>query len=318
MDNINIPFFGDIPKEGKGHVKHIDFETHTTKDNKVVSIMKGGDGLFYVTLPNARAFYQLLPAKIKAPIKAVLMDMDGSSTDTEKLVLEAIRKMMSEVLNKDFQFKKEDMQHVMGDATSTHIQYLIQEYGLDKKRAREYEDIYYEHYHKTLYDVRDGKAKGLIEPRPGLKQFLLHLKEHGIQVGLVTSSLQEELEIVMDEVFRVMGMKEDFRDFYDGIISAGIQGKKGRIGTLGELCLKPHPWLYKEMGQRIIGIPLEQRNQCVVIEDSTAGIAAGRLAGYPVIWVPHGDSKSHDNSLATHLAPDGLPQILEKKFFIKP
>jgi beta-phosphoglucomutase len=288
---------------------------YVTKDNKVIIYKEDNILLAKINNPNSMCIYPFMTAIIKKPIKAVMMDMDGSSTDTEKLVLIAQRKMMAEALCMDaFEFKAKDMQHIMGDSTSNHINYLIREYKLSPDKARDYEKTYYRHYHQSLYDIKEGKIQGLVQPMPHLKEFLLYLKENNIKVGLVTSSLQDEMEIVMDEVFRVMEMGVDFRNFYDGIISAGIQGQKGKIGTLGELCLKPHPWLYRDMGQRLLGMNLDEREHCVVIEDSTAGLVSGRLAGYPVIWVPHGDSESHDSWFATHQAKKGLAEVMENSF----
>ncbi|MCF7861972.1 HAD family phosphatase [Candidatus Woesearchaeota archaeon] len=292
--------------------------TYVTKDNKVIVYKDNTGSYAHINNPNAKCTYPLLNSTIQKPVKAVMMDMDGSSTDTEKLVLVALRKMMAEAVGvANFDFKPEDMQHIMGDSTSNHISYLIKEYDLDPKKARNYENTYYKNYHCSLHEIRDGKAPGLVQPMPHLKEFLLYLKKNDTKIGLVTSSLQDEMEIVMDEVFRVMDMGCNFRDFYDGIISAGIQGRKGKIGTLGELCLKPHPWLYSDMGQRLLGMSKDERENCVVIEDSTAGIVAGRLAGYPVIWVPHGDNESHDAWFATHKAMGGLSEIIKYDFWAK-
>jgi beta-phosphoglucomutase-like phosphatase (HAD superfamily) len=78
-------------------------------------------------------------------------------------------------------------------------------------------------------------------------------------------------------------------DFYDAIISAGYPLKKGKVGTLGELCPKPHPWLYAETCQVGLGIPFEQRNTVIGIEDSGAGVCSVRLAGYTTIGVSGGN-----------------------------
>ena len=81
----------------------------------------------------------------------------------------------------------------------------------------------------------------------------------------------------------------DPKEFYDCIITAGFPLQKGSVGTLGELSPKPHPWLYAEAGCVGLGIPFEERNQVIGIEDSGAGICSLRLAGYPTIGLASGN-----------------------------
>lgn len=77
-------------------------------------------------------------------LEAVMMDMDGSSTDTEKLVLEAMRQMMGEALgNSRFRFSGEDFPHIIGDSTTNHVRYLVSTYSLDPAHLDHYIDTYY-------------------------------------------------------------------------------------------------------------------------------------------------------------------------------
>lgn len=213
---------------------------------------------------------------------AVLMDMDGSSTDTEKLVLEAMRQMMAEALGEPgFHFAPGDFPHIIGDSTTNHLTWLLPHYGLPLADLNRHMANYYSKYHQALRDIRDGKITDrLIEPMPHLREFLHWAKGRGLRVGLVTSSLELEVDIVMPEVFRGMDMDPDYRAFYDGVIAAD---------AVGEPFLKPHPNLYVLMLQRL-GVPPERG---VVIEDSTAGIVAGRLAGCSVAAVPHPHTRAH-------------------------
>lgn len=237
-------------------------------------------------------------------IEAVMMDMDGSSTDTEKLVLEAMRGMMGEALDDPgFQFAREDFPNIIGDSTTNHVTWLISKYRLDLNRRSEYIENYYAKYHELLRQIRDGEMRDrLIEPMPFLKEFLTGLKERGIKVGLVTSSLRLEVDIVMPEVFRAMDMDPDYAAFYDGVMTAD---------DAGEPFLKPHPNLYVLM-REALGVP---REQTFVIEDSTAGIAAGRVAGVSVQAVPHHHTKDHSFDLANlGLAQGGLKEVWERFF----
>ena len=220
-------------------------------------------------------------------IKAIMMDMDGSSTDTEKLVLEAMRQMMADSLDQDgFAFVKEDFPNIIGDSTTNHVTYLINKYGLDMDRRSEYINGYYTYYHKTLEDIRDGKISDkLIEPMPHLGEFLLWARELGVKLGVVTSSIQWELDIIMPEVFKSLGWDPDYKAFYDAVISAD---------AVGEPFLKPHPNLYILMAE-MLDI---SSGEGIVIEDSTAGIVAGRAAGFSVAAVPHHHNEGHSFEMA--------------------
>ncbi|MFW5798379.1 MAG: HAD family hydrolase [Planctomycetota bacterium] len=220
-------------------------------------------------------------------IRAVMMDMDGSSTDTEKQVLEAMRQMMADALGREsFVFLKEDYPHIIGDSTSNHVTYLVRRYGLEPDRRDEYIARYYHYYHAMLADIRDGKREDcLIEPMPMLGEFLVWARGQGLKLGLVTSSLQKELDIVMPEVFRRLGWDLPYRSFYDATISAD---------AVGEPFLKPHPNLYVLMAQQLGVRP----GEAIVIEDSTAGMAAARIAGFSVAAVPHRHTADHNMDLA--------------------
>ncbi|MBN1417216.1 MAG: HAD family phosphatase [Planctomycetes bacterium] len=266
-------------------------------------------GRSYVTVHTpVETRYAIADVPARFPdLEAVMMDMDGSSTDTEKLVLEAMRRMMASALGEpSFAFAREDYPHIIGDSTTNHVRYLVARYGLAAAALDEAIEAYYAEYHRTLRDIRDGRiGDRLIEPMPGLPEFLSTCKRRGIRVGLVTSSLREEVDIIMPEVFGRMGIAERFERFYDGVIAAD---------EVGEAFLKPHPNLYVRMAEEKLRI--RNRRRAFVIEDSTAGIIAGRIAGFAVVAVPHPGTRDHDVTLANlGLAEGGLPEILGRDLF---
>ena len=133
-----------------------------------------------------------------------------------------------------------------------------------------------------------GRADAFV-PAPGLKEFLLALKERRIKIALVTSGLlREGLAGDRRGVSRAWTWAIR-REFYDAIITAGFPLRRGEVGTLGELSPKPHPWLYAEAARVGLGIPFEARNSVVGIEDSGAGVCAIRLAGFPTIGMAGGN-----------------------------
>src|SRR5262249_40959444 len=159
--------------------------------------------------------------------------------------------------------------------------------------------------HEEMKKVLDGTGRvDAFKPAPGLKEFLLALKNGGIKIGLVTSGLYEKAWPEIHAAFRQLGMG-DPRNFYDAIISAGFPLRRGEVGTLGELEPKPHPWLYAETARVGLGIDFTDRAHVVGIEDSGAGVIAIRLAGFAAIGMDGGNlTESGVRPLCSHFCRD--------------
>jgi beta-phosphoglucomutase-like phosphatase (HAD superfamily) len=217
------------------------------------------------------------------------MDLDGTSVRSEDFWVWIIQLSIASLLgNPRFELEEADLPYVSGHSVSEHLQYCIGKYCPDKsvEEARRY---YFEHTSREMKAVLDGRGKeGAFTPTPGLKEFLLALKGMGIRIGLVTSGLYEKAWPEILSAFRTLGLG-DPATFYDAAITAGFPLRRGSVGTLGELSPKPHPWLYAETCRVGLGIPFEERNHVVGIEDSAAGICAIRLAGFPAIGFAGGN-----------------------------
>ena len=234
-------------------------------------------------------------------LKAIMMDMDGSSTDTEKLVLETVRQVFADALHKkSFQFAKEDYSNIIGDSKTNHFLYLIKTYSLHTDGLQTYITNYYAKYHQLLKKTIQRKIRQhLIEPMPYLKEFLLWVKNHGIKVGLVTSSIRKEVDMIMPIVFKGMKLNVPYNELYDTIVSAD---------DVGEPFLKPHPNLYVIARHRLSA----KEEHCIAIEDSSPGITAARVSGVSVFAVPHRHTASHQFELANlGIAKNGLQDILK-------
>lgn len=82
------------------------------------------------------------------------------------------------------------------------------------------------------------------------------------------------------------------KDWQNSIIFSIVQGSMRRehhAGTLGELCAKPHPWLYLETANVGMGLPFEERRNIIRIEDSGAGICSLCAAVIPAIGIRGGN-----------------------------
>jgi beta-phosphoglucomutase len=289
LDGVNVIDSTEIPGREKisSNLQTLIFETH----DKKVQIIRTKSGV-EAYIPSNRtmgATYPLFPANIQYPIKAVLMDLDGSTLNSEKFWISMIKKTIEKISQSEIEFSGTDLPFISGHSVSEHLQYCLDKFYL-KFNLTESQEIYTEIVKENLENVKqilnEGGVQNYFNPLPGLKNLLYTLKKNNIKIGLVTSGLEEKVRPEIEMGLKAAGIGEDPLDFYDGIICAG---SRNNYGTLGELCAKPHPWLYSEMMVDRLGISFEDRNSVVVIEDSNAGVIAGRLAGCPVIGVPGGN-----------------------------
>jgi len=285
---------------------------HATGDRKVEFIAFADHTLAYVrSALGYPAYYPVHPVALERPVQAVLMDLDGTSVHSEGFWIWIIEQTTASLLaNPRFELEPADLPFVSGHSVSEHLEYCIRKY-CPGKTVEEARTRYFDHTRREMQAILDGAGRAdAFVPAPGLKEFLLTLKDRGIRIALVTSGLHEKAWPEIVAAFRALKMG-DPRDFYDAIITAGFPLRKGEAGTLGELSPKPHPWLYAEAARIGLGIPLEQRNRVLGIEDSGAGVCAIRLAGYPTVGMTGGNiSESGTRALCDYFC-ETFAQVLD-------
>ncbi len=258
------------------------------------------------------AIYPLQPVGIDRPVRAVLMDLDGTSVRSEGFWIWIIEQTTAH-LRRDpcFHLRSEDRPFVSGHSVSEHLEYCIRKY-CPERTLEEARQIYFATTRREMQAILDGGGKtDVFTPNPGLKEFLLTLKEHRIRIAVVTSGLYEKAWPELVSAFRVMGLG-DPREFYDAIITAGFAIRKGEPGTLGELQAKPHPWLYAEAARLGLGIDFADRRHVVGIDDSGAGVLSVRLAGFAAIGMADGNiAESGAQCLCEHYCR-GFDEVLQR------
>lgn len=284
----------------------------TTADRKV-EFVEFENGTVQALVKSAMgypAYYPVHDVKIEKPLKAVLMDLDGTTVHSEHFWIWIIEKTTASLLG-DSSFKLEacDEPHVSGHSVSEHLQYCIDKY-CPEKSVEEARTWYFKHTNFEMNEIMEGRGKkGAFTPSPGIKEFLYELKDLGVKIGLVTSGLYEKAWPEILDAFKTLGMG-DPKEFYDAIITAGHAIRPGEPGTLGELSPKPHPWLYAETARVGLGIPFEDRHSVVGIEDSGAGVVSILLAGFVPLGIGGGNIiDSGTKGLCTHYE-ENFEQIL--------
>lgn len=232
------------------------------------------------------ATYPLLPARFEPRAKALLMDLDGTTVQSEEFWIYLIEKTVKTLLKDDkFAFTQEDIPYVSGFSTIEHLTYALKKYH-PKGDISEANAVYHALAERELKEILEGRGNvSAFKPRENVKEFLQEVKGLGIKIGLVTSGLDYKAIPEIVSTFRVLDMGDPL-EFYDAIITGGKRKIAGQYGSLGELSVKPHPWVYAEIGISLAG---GERERVVTLEDSSSGVLSSRLAGYGVLGLSDGN-----------------------------
>jgi HAD superfamily hydrolase (TIGR01509 family) len=208
-------------------------------------------------------------------ISAVIFDMDGLMLDTERVYLRAWQQAMA-----DFggEAPADLFQKTIGltssDTTTLYLDVLGKEFPVQAMRAREqdYFDEYIAHNGAPI--------------KPGLLALLDLLDNQSLPKAVASSTALSGVQALLD--------------------SAGIGGRFPVLVGGDEVEQgKPAPDIFLLAAQRL-GIPAQE---CLVLEDSEAGILAAHTAGMNSILVPDLKAPSpQTRELALHVMP-GLEEV---------
>jgi len=165
----------------------------------------------------------------------------------------------------------------------------------------------------------DGAAETLETNLALLPALGRHFERSPAKIGVVSSSIAYEADIVLREVFRALREEVDrwlagaerrdraaagfdnYRAFYDACVTASDSS---------EIRLKPHRDLYC-IALHKMRIGPEELDRVVGFEDSESGIIGIRAAGVGLcVAVPFKDTEGHDFSAAAFRLRGGLPEAL--------
>lgn len=180
------------------------------------------------------------------PLKAVLFDMDGVIVDTEPLHRKAYFSMFNDL---EIEVSEDLYTSFTGASTKNVCNTLIAKYNLDKKHE-DLSVIKRDYFKDYFYNDADFN---LI---PGVKKLIENYYENGVKLVLASSASM----VTIDMVFEKFGLAK----YFIGKIS-GADLKES----------KPHPEIFLLAAE----IANEPKENCMVIEDSTNGIAAAHAAG---------------------------------------
>lgn len=285
------------------------------KDGKLTLIkFSSGKTLAGITtLSNYVTYYPFQEVKVKKPIKAVLMDLDGTTVDSERFWISVIEQTFCKLSGDyNFRFSEEDFPYISGHSVSEHLAYGIEKYFRKYELANAI-NVYHYVAQDMLNALITDTGPSRITPSPGLKDFIKKLTDNGIKIGLVTSGIYDKAYPEIYSVCKTLNMDEP-QIVYNSIITAGYPLLEHRFGTLGELVAKPHPWLYLETALIGLGISMKDREHIIGFEDSGSGVCALRLAGIPAVGSKNGNIESSGYKCLCEYMYDSLKDVYDLFF----
>ena len=199
-------------------------------------------------------------------MKAFIFDMDGVIVDSEPI---HSRTKMETFSHYGIPFEEKDLIHYMGRTSRALFNDAIQKYNRNDCDVAEM--INYKR-HLYLDILRNDEA---IKPIDGIVDLLTQLKLVGIPVGLASSTGRSVIEIVL--------AKFGITDCFKAVLSGAELPKS-----------KPDPTVYL-LAAKALGVSPEN---CFVVEDAAAGVAAAKRAGMDCIAYRNPNSGAQDLSCA--------------------
>jgi len=182
---------------------------------------------------------------------ALLFDMDGVIADTNPAHKETIKKFCDRY---DIEVSNEFLEkHIYGRTNKEWIPELFN-HQLSAEEVENFGDekeaMFREYYKDDL------------KPVPGLLHFLAHMKEEGVPMVVATSAPGENADFILNGLH--------IRSYFKSVLDSSDVDKG-----------KPEPEVYLKAAASIGFKP----EDCVVLEDSLAGVKAGKNAGCKVIGI---------------------------------
>lgn len=196
-------------------------------------------------------------------VKACIFDLDGVVVDTAKYHFIAWRELAKEM---GFEFTLEDNERLKGVSRMTSLEILLEIGNITLsdeeklKLAEKKNKNYLEYIYKMSPD----------EILPGVKDFIVALRNKGIKIALGSAS--KNAKLILDR----LGITELFDALVDGNMVSNA---------------KPDPQVFT-LGAELLGV---ENETCIVFEDAKAGLEAAHNANMKCVGVGDENTLSEAN-----------------------
>ena len=185
-------------------------------------------------------------------MEAVLFDLDGLLADTEIISLKVYQELLEDF---GIPFTEETYsREYSGHREEENVQRFLDTYDLPWN------------FDQTLEKVYELEARILargVNLKKGAKNLLAFLEREGISIALATSSVESRARMILDS--------NGILSLFDHLVFAKDVKRS-----------KPYPDIFLKACRDLNVLP----ENCLVLEDSEAGIEAAYRAGIPIICIP--------------------------------
>ncbi|MEE9331233.1 MAG: HAD family phosphatase [Methylophilaceae bacterium] len=193
-------------------------------------------------------------ATTKAPLKAVIFDMDGLLIDSERMIMQACITAAKEI---GITYTQAEYVELIGRAWPDSTRIMTEQLGGEENFQHVMQCI------NASMDT-DGNAFPL---KDGALALLQYYRANNIICGVASSSPVSHIE----ERLRAVDVRDYFR-----IVTSGHEVENG----------KPHPDIYLLAMERLQAHVTFSVEECIAFEDSEPGARAAIAAGLAVVVVP--------------------------------
>jgi len=196
--------------------------------------------------------------------EAVIFDMDGVIFDTEKVYLDIWQRVFEKY---GYKMTKEIYALVLGTGRENVKKVFVSHFGSDLP----IDDMYIEKDENLAKEIEKG-----VPLKSGVYEILEYLKENDFKIALATSAISKR-------AFKQL-KQANIENFFNAIVCRDEVKET-----------KPNPDIFLKAADKLMVKP----EQCIVIEDSSAGIEAAFNAGMVPIHVvdlKEADEKILNNS----------------------
>ena len=211
-------------------------------------------------------------------LTTAIFDMDGLIIDSEPLWYEAAIEVMNEF---NISIDQEAYNTTTGLRTKEFLHHWFSIYKIDLSEI--------DYYEKKITDIVISKVKETGTTMDGVHHALQLIKDHGIKIGLASSSPMALIETVLSRT----GLTDVFT-----ITTSAEHLPYG----------KPHPQVYLDCAQSLGSEP----TSCFCLEDSFNGMLAAKSARMKCIVVPHPAQFNEGRWQAADLSLNSLTMLTSK------
>jgi beta-phosphoglucomutase len=186
-------------------------------------------------------------------IKACIFDLDGVIVDTAHYHFLAWKRLANEL---GVEFTKDDNERLKGVSRMRSME-IIMELGDVKLSTHEKEQLANK---KNTWFVDYVERMAPEEIFPGVKGLITELKNHGVKIGLASSSKNAKT------VLQILHIQNDFDAIVDGTMVTHS---------------KPDPEIFL-LAAKKLGV---EPSACLVFEDAEAGVEAAIAAGMKCVGI---------------------------------